>query len=231
MGVTLEGLEIRQGDFVLRADVAFAADCTTAIIGPSGAGKSTLLMAIAGFAPGVQGRVVIDGQDQRGVAPAQRPVSMMFQENNLFPHLDVFSNVGLGVRPDLKLDVSQRAQVGGALEKVGLGGRGGDYPGTLSGGERQRVALARAMLRDRPVWLLDEPFTALGPALRHEMLDLFESVRAAQSATLLLVSHNPDDARQIAQQTALVAEGRVFAPVETAALLDDPPPALAAYLG
>lgn len=231
MGITLEKLEIRQGDFSLSADMIFAPDCTTAIIGPSGAGKSTLLLAIAGFAQGVRGKVLIDGQDQSGIPPAQRPISMMFQENNLFPHLDVFSNTALGLRPDLKLDADQRAQVETALDRIGLGGRGRDFPGALSGGERQRVALARAMLRQKPVWLLDEPFTALGPALRHEMLDLFEEVRAAQSATLLLVSHNPDDARRIARETALVAGGQVHPPMETKRLFDNPPPELAAYLG
>ena len=113
----------------------------------------------------------------------------------------------------------------------GLAGMGERRPGALSGGQRQRVALARALIRARPVLMLDEPFAALGPGLRSEMLDLVARIREEQAATLLMVTHSPDDARRIASRTVLVEGGVAHPPVATGALLDDPPPALRAYLG
>ena len=108
---------------------------------------------------------------------------------------------------------------------------GARRPGQLSGGQRQRVALARALLRARPVLMLDEPFAALGPGLRAEMLDLVARIREEQGATLLIVTHAPEDARRIAGQVVLVEGGVAHAPVATEALFADPPPALRDYLG
>jgi len=156
---------------------------------------------------------------------------MMFQENNLFPHLTVFQNTALGINPNLKLSTPEQQRVNTALAQVGLEGRETHLPGRLSGGQRQRVAIARAMLRQKPVLLLDEPFASLGPALRHEMLDLVEMVRASQNATLLLVTHNPEDARRIAAETIVVANGKVAKPQPTDMLLDNPPRELSEYLG
>ena len=227
----LDRLVIAQEDWRLTADLKIAAGTATAIIGPSGAGKSTLLDAIAGFIRPAAGRVLWEGRDLTPLPPAARPVTLLFQDHNLFAHLTAAQNVGLGLRPDLRLDAGERARVAAALAETGLGGKEGRRPGELSGGERSRVALARALLRNRPLLLLDEPFAALGPALRAEMLDLVARIRAEQGATLLMVSHAPEDARRIADQVVLVDEGRVAPPVETDPLFADPPPALRAYLG
>ncbi|WP_275272735.1 ATP-binding cassette domain-containing protein, partial [Pantoea ananatis] len=121
-----------------------------AILGPSGAGKSTLLNLIAGFLPVSQGSLTINGVDHTNSVPAQRPVSMLFQENNLFPHLSVEQNLGLGLHPGLKLTSDQRQQVTTIAQQVGLSEMLSRLPGQLSGGQRQRVALARCLLRDRP---------------------------------------------------------------------------------
>jgi len=230
LDIKLDKLLIQQTDFSLRADIVIKHG-TTAIIGPSGGGKSTLLLAIAGFLDPSGGDILIGGDAVTSIPPAQRPVTLLFQENNLFPHLTVFQNTGLGVRPDLKLSKAQIDKVEDALEKVGLAGMGARHPSELSGGQRQRVALARALLRDRPVLMLDEPFAALGPALRHEMLDLVARIQQEQKSTLLMVTHNPEDALRIAENTVLVADGVAAVPQPTAMLLKDPPPALAAYLG
>jgi thiamine transport system ATP-binding protein len=202
-----------------------------AVIGPSGAGKSTLLDLIAGFLTPDSGRIVIAGRDVTGLDPALRPVTTLFQDHNLFAHLDAFANVGLGLDPGLRLDSEQYLAVREALARVGLGGMERRLPGQLSGGERQRVALARALVRDRPLLLLDEPFAALGPALRMEMLDLVDELRRDRGTTVVLVSHQPEDARRIAEETAFLDAGEIVAKGPTAALLDHPPPALAAYLG
>jgi len=229
--LTLEGLDIRQDDFRLQADFAIPAGSIVAVIGPSGAGKSTLLNVIAGFFAPVSGHVIWEGRDLTGLPPAQRPVAMLFQDNNLFPHLTVAQNLGLGIRPDLRLSTEDQARVAQALIRVGLEGMDARKPATLSGGQQGRVALARVLVQRRPLILLDEPFAALGPALKSGMLDLVAELAAETGATLLMVSHDPADARRIAPLTVLVADGQAMAPQSTATLLDNPPAALAAYLG
>ncbi|SEO08173.1 thiamine transport system ATP-binding protein [Salinihabitans flavidus] len=231
MALTIEGLRLRQEGFGFAADLEVTEGARVAVIGPSGAGKSTLLAAIAGFLAPESGRILWQGRDITHAPPGARPVAILFQDNNLFPHLSVAQNVGLGIRPDLKLSAAQRAQVEDALERVGLAGMGARRPGTLSGGQQSRAALARVLVQDRPVVLLDEPFSALGPALRNEMLDLMATLLGGTGATLLLVSHDPADARRIAEQTILVAEGVAHPPRETGALFDDPPEVLRDYLG
>lgn len=227
----LEGLEIVQGSFRLSADLAVETGATVAVIGPSGAGKSTLLSVIAGFLPPASGRVLWQGEDITGWPPGERPVSMIFQDNNLFPHLTAFQNAVLGLRPSLRLSTEERKRVERALTRVGLSGFGDRRPGQLSGGQQSRVALARMALSGRPLALLDEPFAALGPALRAEMLDLVADLAREEGTTLLIVTHDPRDAERIAGQTILVAEGRAAPPADTHALLSAPPRVLQEYLG
>ncbi|MBL3585505.1 ATP-binding cassette domain-containing protein [Rhodovulum sulfidophilum] len=229
--LNLEGLAIRQGNFVLEADLTVAPGRIVALLGPSGAGKSTLLDSIAGFLAPDRGRVLWQGSDLGPLAPGDRPLSVLFQDNNLFPHLTAARNVGLGLRPDLRLTPAQSRAVEAALDRVGLGGLGERKPAALSGGQRGRVALARMLLRNRPLMLLDEPFAALGPALKAEMLALVAELARETGATVLFVTHDPADARAIADETVLVAEGRAQPPRPTERLLADPPPALRAYLG
>ena len=133
----------------------------------SGSGKSTLLNVIAGFETPDAGKVEILGENVAGRDPAERPVSVIFQEHNLFAHLDVATNIGLGIDPALRLGVEgKRRKSPARLLRVGFEGFGKRLPPTLSGGERQRVALARALVRRKPILLLDEPFAALDPGLR-----------------------------------------------------------------
>lgn len=203
-----------------------------AIIGPSGAGKSTLLALVAGFERALSGRILIGGRDVTFLHPSVRPVTMLFQDHNLFAHLDVAANVGLGIHPGLHLSAADRARVQAALEQVGLTGLERRLPAHLSGGERQRVALARSLVRDRPVLLLDEPFAALGPALRREMLDLVKALQSDRRLTVLLVSHQPDDALYMASRTAFVHGGRILQVAASRDLLDGlAGPELRAYLG
>jgi thiamine transport system ATP-binding protein len=229
--IAVEGLVVRVGGFALTADLAVPAGALCAVIGPSGGGKSTLLAAIAGFVPLAAGRITVAGQDIAALPPAARPVTLLFQENNLFPHIDVAANVALGLRPTLSPTAAERAEVEAALEAVGLGGLGGRLPEALSGGQRQRAALARALLRDRPVLLLDEPFAGLGPGMRAEMLALVQRLGPARGKTVLMVTHAPEEAVAVAGLTAFCDDGRIGPAVETARLFADPPPALAAYLG
>ena len=227
----LDHLILAEGDFRLEADLTLPKGALCAVVGPSGAGKSTLLNAIAGFVTPKAGRVVWEGADITAMPPGQRPVTILFQDQNLFPHLTVERNLALGLSPDGRMDADARAHITEALAQTGLAGFGGRKPGQLSGGQQGRAALARALLRARPLLLLDEPFAALGPALKSEMLVLVRTVAAQTGATVLMVTHDPQDARRLADVTLLVADGRAHPPVATAALFADPPPALAAYMG
>jgi thiamine transport system ATP-binding protein len=229
--LTLDRVEVVQDGFCLRADISVAGGGIIAVIGPSGGGKSTLLSTIAGFVRPDRGRVIWDGQDLSGLAPGERPVSIIFQDNNLFAHLSAFENVALGLRPSLRLRPAEQERVAWALKRVGLDGLGGRKPAALSGGQQSRVALARALLQERPLLLLDEPFAALGPALRAEMLDLVAELARDMGQTILMVTHDPADAVRISQRSIFVNHGLVHDPIPTADLLAAPPAALAAYLG
>ncbi|MDO6587088.1 ATP-binding cassette domain-containing protein [Salipiger sp. 1_MG-2023] len=230
--LTLEALHYQTGDFSIGADFALPQGRRVAIVGPSGAGKSTLLDLVAGFLAPVSGRVLWQGQDITAAPPNQRPVAMLFQENNLFPHLDLLRNLGLALRPDGGgLRQAERDAIETALARVGLDGMSGRKPGALSGGQQSRAALARVLLQARPVIALDEPFAALGPALKSEMLALVRDVAQELGALVLLVSHDPGDALGFAQETVLVAEGAAQPPMDTQRLFADPPDALRAYLG
>ncbi len=229
--IRLEEVTFRYDDMMMRFDLAILRDSITAIIGPSGAGKSTLLSLIAGFEAPVSGRILIAGLDMTRVPPDQRPVSMIFQDNNVFGHLDLWSNVALGLAPNLKLNADQRGAVDAALARVGILELRHRRPGEVSGGERSRVAMARALVRKRPVLLLDEPFTALGPALRRDMLDLVKQLQMDRGLTVLMVSHQPEDARYAASHTAFLHEGRVLAMQPTDELFASNLPELREYLG
>ncbi len=229
--LTLDNMLIRQGDFTLAADLQIAGGQIVAVLGPSGAGKSTLLAALAGFLPLSEGRISWQGRDITALPPAARPVSILFQDGNLFPHLNARQNVGLGLRPDLRLSEAQWAEVDRALERVGMEGLEARRPAALSGGQVARVALASALVRARPLMLLDEPFSALGPGLKAEMLTLVAELARETGALVLMVSHAPGDARAIADQVLLVADGQVQPPLPTGEIFAQPPEALRAYLG
>jgi thiamine transport system ATP-binding protein len=230
--IALEHVTFRYEEIEMRFDVHFPTASFTAVIGPSGGGKSTLLNLIAGFEAPQAGRVLIDGMAVTALPPDQRPVSMIFQDNNVFAHLDLRQNVALGVSPSLRLDAVQKARVDAALAEVGLAALVHRKPGEVSGGERQRVAVARALVRDRPVLLLDEPFAALGPALRRDMLDLVRTMQQARRLTVVMVTHQPEDALAAASHTAFLENGRIVALRPTAELFAaEDMPGLKAYLG
>ena len=209
--VRLDKVSFSHGEVPFLFDVEFATSKITAIMGASGSGKSTLLNLVAGFETPQSGRVLIGGADISTAPPSVRPVSMVFQENNLFAHLSVERNVGLGRSPSLSLTEADRAAIAEALKRVGLAGKERRLPRELSGGERQRVALARVLVRDRPVLLLDEPFASLGPALRDDMLDLVVGVHAERQMTVLFVTHQPEDARRICENMVFLDNGTVAA--------------------
>ncbi|NOH64564.1 thiamine ABC transporter ATP-binding protein [Vibrio sp. RE88] len=180
-----------------------------ALMGPSGAGKSTLLALVAGFIEPESGSIKAGELEIVGKEPHQRPFAMLFQEHNLFAHLTVRENIGLGLHPGLKLNSEQASLVEHAAMQVGIAEYLDRLPEQLSGGQRQRVALARCFVQPHPIWLLDEPFSALDPVLREEMLGLVKQLAAERNITVVMVTHHISDAKAIASHFAFVDKGKV----------------------
>ena len=227
----LEGIRLRQGEFTLTADLQVEPGQIVAVMGPSGGGKSTLINAVAGFLRPEAGQILWNGTDLTSLPPGKRPIAVLFQDNNLFPHLTVTQNLALAIRPSGRMTLADAQQIDAVLIRVGLQGLGPRKPGALSGGQQSRAALARVLLSGRPLVLLDEPFAALGPGLKDEMLDLTMSVMGSQEQTVLMVTHDPDDARRIATAVIAVEAGIADSPVPIAAFLAAPPPGMQTYLG
>ena len=181
-----------------------------AIIGESGAGKSTLLNLIAGFETPASGQILLNDCDHTQTQPAERPVSMLFQDNNLFPHLTVAQNIGLALAPSLSLNATQQQQVREIAEKMGIEPLLSRRADQLSGGQKQRVALARTLLRDKPILLLDEPFSALDPIRRHELQQFILDICIERNLTLLMVTHQLEETKNLFTRVVEIREGQVF---------------------
>jgi thiamine transport system ATP-binding protein len=230
--VRLDDVGFAYGETRMSFDLSIAASEVVAIMGPSGSGKTTMLNLIAGFETPSVGRIVIGDRDVTADPPAQRPVSMIFQENNLFAHLDLISNVALGRNPSLRLSAEDRAATLDALSRVGLAGKEARLPRELSGGERQRAALARALVRRRGVLLMDEPFASLGPRMREEMAQLVADLHGETGMTILVVTHTPEDALALAPRMVFIDSGRIAGDGPTRDLLGHTgPEAVRAYVG
>lgn len=210
----------------------------TTLLGGSGEGKSTLLHLIGGFLQG-QGEIEFLGQSLLDLTPEYRPVTTLFQSDNLFPQLSVWQNVAIGLATNLKLNSAQIKAVDWALERTQLINMKQKSPEALSGGQAQRVAIARAIARavveqdekQKSLLLLDEPFSALDPSLRAQMLMLVEELTGQLGLTSLIVSHLPEEARLVGGRILLIEQGRVVLHDEVE-VLDQASkvPALARYL-
>ena len=189
-------LDIAAGEFVV-------------LLGPSGCGKTTLLNLIGGFAEPASGRILIGGKDMRGVGPAQRPTTTVFQDYALFPHMTLADNVGFGLRMRGVARAERRAKASDMLALVGLPGKDDRRPHELSGGQRQRVALARALAIAPDVLLLDEPLGALDLKLRRAMQDELKSIQRRVGTTFVHVTHDQEEAMAIADRIVVMSAGQI----------------------
>ena len=209
--IRLDNVFLADDTLPMTFDLQVAAGERIAIVGPSGSGKSTLLNLIAGFVLPTQGNIWLNGENHTRSAPYERPVSMLFQENNLFPHLTVQQNLALGLKTSLKLTALEQDQIEQVADAVGLTSFLSRLPNSLSGGQKQRVALARCLLRDKPILLLDEPFSALDPELRMDMLNLIDELCHSKNLTLLLVTHQPSELMGKVDRMLRIENGRISA--------------------
>ncbi|PYF81723.1 thiamine transport system ATP-binding protein [Marinomonas alcarazii] len=182
----------------------------TTLLGGSGEGKSTLLHLLGGFLDG-RGEIYFNDASLLSLPAYERPISTLFQSDNLFPQLTVWQNVAVGLSPSLSLNKEQNQKVQWALDKTQLLDKAERFPQALSGGQAQRVAIARALVRKKPILLLDEPFSALDPSLREEMLYLVNDVTQELGLTTLLVSHLPSEATLVGGRVILIEQGRITA--------------------
>ena len=230
--ITLDNVRFSYGATDMLFNLHLKAGETGVIVGPSGSGKSTLLNLVAGFEAPLSGHILIGDEEISTEAPAGRPVTMVFQENNLFAHLDVRANVSLGRSPSLKLNEADHLAVQNAIDRVELTGKENRKPEALSGGERQRVAIARALVRDKPVLLLDEAFASLGPALRQQMLDLIRELQQETGITILMVTHTPEDALRFDSTLFFLKDGQIREQGDAAMMLSPSGPQLVRdYMG
>lgn len=180
-----------------------------AIIGESGAGKSTLLNIIAGFEQASSGHLYLNQEDHFNSQVSKRPVAMLFQDNNIFPHLTVMQNIGLGLKPSLKLDSNHHEKIIQIATQMGIEELLSRPCDQLSGGQKQRVALARTLLQNKPILLLDEPFSALDPKRRQELQDLVLQVCEKNNLTLLMVTHQVDEIKDKFDEMIRIEKGNI----------------------
>jgi thiamine transport system ATP-binding protein len=218
----IESCRLTWPDFTADYSLKVPTGHLCAVVGPSGGGKTTLLHMIAGFEAPESGTLTFAGQDLLPLAPAERPVAIVFQDHNLFPHLSASQNVALGLQPSLRLTGRERALVTDMLDAVGLSGFEQRKPGEMSGGQRQRVAFARALISGRPLILLDEPFSGLDPGLRRDMVQLVDELRRRRPVTIVMTIHTPEDVADLADQMAFVTRGEVAASGSPADILQGP---------
>jgi sulfate/thiosulfate transport system ATP-binding protein len=211
VSIAVRGVTKRFGDFVALDDVsvAIAGGSLTALLGPSGSGKSTLLRVIAGLEEPDEGKVLILGEHATGLPPQKRGVGFVFQHYAAFKHLTVRENVAFGLRIRKRPKEEIRGRVDELLELVQLNGLAERYPAQLSGGQRQRMALARALAVEPKVLLLDEPFGALDARVRKELRTWLRRLHEDVHVTTVLVTHDQEEAMDVADRIVLMNEGRI----------------------
>ena len=211
MSIVVREISKSFGDFAALRDISLEVPtgALTALLGPSGSGKSTLLRVIAGLERPDTGEVLIAEADVTGEAPQRRGVGFVFQHYAAFKHMTVYENVAFGLRIRHRPRAEIKGRVGELLRLVQLEGFASRYPAQLSGGQRQRMGLARALAVDPKVLLLDEPFGALDARVRKELRAWLRRLHDETHTTTVIVTHDQEEAMEVADRIALMNEGRI----------------------
>jgi sulfate transport system ATP-binding protein len=224
MAIEVKGVTKRFGDFVALDDVSLNVPDggLTALLGPSGSGKSTLLRVIAGLEQPDQGQVLIEGEDNTGTRVQDRNVGFVFQHYAAFKHMTVFDNIAFGLKIRGKGNGAIRERVQQLIDLVHLTGFDRRFPNQLSGGQRQRMALARALAVEPRVLLLDEPFGALDAKVREELRTWLRRLHDEVHVTTIFVTHDQEEAMDVAEQIIVMNDGRVEQSGEPRELYENP---------
>ena len=224
MSIVVRNVSRRFGDFVALDDVSLEVDSgsLTALLGPSGSGKSTLLRIIAGLERPDTGQILLSGRDATALTPQKRNVGFVFQHYAAFRHMTARDNIAFGLKVRKRPKAEIRNRVDELLNLVQLEGLGDRYPSQLSGGQRQRMGLARALAPEPEVLLLDEPFGALDARVRAELREWLTRLHDVVHVTTVFVTHDQEEAMEVADQITLLNEGRVVQVGAPRALYDEP---------
>ncbi|HEX2345459.1 MAG TPA: TOBE-like domain-containing protein [Gaiellaceae bacterium] len=224
MSILVRNISRRFGDFVALDDVSLEVDSgsLTALLGPSGSGKSTLLRIIAGLEHPDSGQIVLSGKDATTLTPQKRNIGFVFQHYAAFKHMTVHDNIAFGLKVRKRPKAEIRDRVDELLNLVQLDGLGDRYPSQLSGGQRQRMGLARALAPEPEVLLLDEPFGALDARVRAELREWLTRLHDVVHVTTVFVTHDQEEAMEVADQITLLNEGRVVQVGAPRQLYDEP---------
>lgn len=209
--VEIRNLVKRYGDHTAVDDVSLSVDAGVfvTLLGPSGCGKSTLLRSIAGFAKPTSGQVIVDGRDITHELSHRRPVSMVFQDYALFPHMTVGQNIAFGCEMQGQPKATTAERCVEMLSLVHLPDLADRFPEQLSGGQQQRIALARALAPDPVSLLLDEPLSALDLKLRRQMQHELKRIQRQTGKTFVFVTHDQEEAMSMSDRIAVMREGRI----------------------
>ena len=232
--IEVKDLTKRFGDFVAVDDISFAAPegAITAILGPSGSGKSTVLRMLAGLELPTEGQIWIGGDEITHKSAQERRIGMVFQHYALFRHMTVAQNVAFGLAVRKESKQAQQQRVDELLHLVQLTAFKNRYPDQLSGGQRQRVALARALAPKPRVLLLDEPFGALDARVRQDLRKWLDEIHRELHITSLLVTHDQEEALELAHQVIVMHEGRIEQTGSTHEIYNEPAsPFVASFVG
>jgi sulfate transport system ATP-binding protein len=224
MSILVRNVTRRFGDFVALDDVSLEVESgsLTALLGPSGSGKSTLLRIIAGLERPDSGRIHLSGRDATALPPQKRNIGFVFQHYAAFKHMTVHDNIAFGLKVRKRPKTEIRDRVAELLALVQLDGLGDRYPSQLSGGQRQRMGLARALAPEPEVLLLDEPFGALDARVRAELREWLTRLHDVVHVTTVFVTHDQEEAMEVADQITLLHEGRVVQVGGPRQLYDEP---------
>jgi sulfate transport system ATP-binding protein len=224
MSISLKNLTKHYGKVPAVSEVSadIAHGSLTAILGPSGSGKSTLLKLISGLETPDDGAVFIDGDDVTNVDPRHRDIGFCFQSYAPFRHMSVAKNVAFGLKVRKRPSTEINARVKELLALVKLSDKAANYPAQLSGGERQRMALARALAIEPRVLLLDEPFGALDAVVRSELRLWLKELHQQLNVTTVLVTHDQQEAMEVADQLIVMRSGRVVQSGHPLSLYESP---------
>ena len=230
VGVDLENLWIRFGDFVAvrDANVNINGGDFFSFLGPSGCGKTTILRAVSGFLEPSDGRVLIGGNNMKGIGPNKRPTALIFQNLALFPLMKVWENITFSMEIKGASARERRKRADELLDMIALPGQGDKLPSELSGGQRQRVAIARALCAEPDVLLLDEPLSALDLKLRQHMRTELREIQQRVGITFIYITHDQGEALTMSDNIAVMKAGVIDQIADGKTIYNDPATAFAA---